>query len=168
MFAFFDQIAMISLLDAATSDLAQLIDRLDLEATPAPMPMSGRPQSFISPSEVDSCTRHCRPLKSPIKTLCASTASVSSLHTICQGYIAAAAVHRADHRIMGFTQRRDSPAKSSSPPKGAKELNEDYTNGARNHRLHQRKRRNKSHHHFPISFHLQGRCCRAPLHKVIG
>ena len=120
---------------AATSDLAQLIDRLDLEATPAQMPMSGRPQSFISPSEVGSRTKHRRPLQSPTKTLCASTANVSSLHTICRGYIIAAAAHRAEHRIMGYTQRRDSPVKSSSPPKCAKELNEDYMNGARNHRL---------------------------------
>ena len=102
---------------------------LILEAMPAQMPMSGRPQPFISPSEVRSHTRHRRPLQSPIKTLCASTVSVSSLHTICQAcYISATAVHRAEHRIMGYTQPRDFPAKSSSPPKGAKELNEDYTN----------------------------------------
>jgi len=121
---------------AATSDLAQLIDRLDLEATPAQMPMNGGPQSFISPSEVGNRTKHRRPLQSPTNTLCASTANVSSLHTICRGYIIAAAVHRAEHRIMGYTQRRDSPVKSSSPPKCAKELNEDYMNVSRNHRLY--------------------------------
>lgn len=42
--------ATTSLLDAATNDLAQLINRLDLQALPDTSPMSGRsPSSFASP-----------------------------------------------------------------------------------------------------------------------
>ena len=70
---------MISLLDAATNDLAQLINRLDLEATPDMTPMSGRSPSSFYPSDVGSPTKYRMTLESPVKTLRANAASVSSL-----------------------------------------------------------------------------------------
>jgi hypothetical protein len=70
---------MISLLDAATNDLAQLINRLDLEATPDMMPMSVRSLSLLHPSEAGSPTKYHITLESPIKTLRADAASISSL-----------------------------------------------------------------------------------------
>ncbi|KAG2365179.1 hypothetical protein BDR07DRAFT_1470529 [Suillus spraguei] len=67
--------AVMSLLDAATNDLAQLINRLDLQATPDMSPMSGRSPSL---SQAGSPTKRMT-LESPIKRLRASAASVSSL-----------------------------------------------------------------------------------------
>ena len=66
-------------ISAATNDLAQLINYLDLEATPDMTPMNGRSPSLMSPSEAGSPTKRHMTLASPIKTLRPSAASVSSL-----------------------------------------------------------------------------------------
>ncbi|OJA11619.1 hypothetical protein AZE42_05475 [Rhizopogon vesiculosus] len=109
--------AMISLLDAATNDLAQLINRLDLEATPDMTPMSGR--SFL-PSEVGSPTRHRMTLESPIKALRASAASVSSLRPYAKTVFTAPARSIGQHIAPWATLNAGiSPAKPSPPPTDA-------------------------------------------------
>ncbi|KAG1847994.1 hypothetical protein C8R48DRAFT_779063 [Suillus tomentosus] len=70
--------AVMSLLDAATNDLAQLINRLDLQATPDMSPLSGRSPSLLASSQAGSPTKRMT-LESPVKRLRASAASVTSL-----------------------------------------------------------------------------------------
>lgn len=77
-----DDNAVISLLDAATNDLAQLINRLDLEATPGSRDLS--PRSNRSPSLLD---QHGSPtplknrltMDSPVRALRTNVASITSL-----------------------------------------------------------------------------------------
>jgi serine/arginine repetitive matrix protein 2 len=57
-----------SLLDAATNDLAQLINRLDLQATPDMSPMSGRSPSLFTSSQAGSPTKRMT-LESPAVTV---------------------------------------------------------------------------------------------------
>ncbi|KAI6028122.1 hypothetical protein EDC04DRAFT_164044 [Pisolithus marmoratus] len=77
-----DDNAVMSLLDAATNDLAQLINRLDLEATPGSRDLS--PRSNRSPSLLD---QHGSPtplknrctMDSPVRARRANVASITSL-----------------------------------------------------------------------------------------
>ncbi|KAH7884200.1 hypothetical protein F5I97DRAFT_1671717 [Phlebopus sp. FC_14] len=79
--------AVMSLLDAATNDLAQLINRLDLEATPGSpdmTPMSQRsPFTLERPGSV-SPSKNRLTLESPVKGLRAGGASVTSLRPYAQ------------------------------------------------------------------------------------
>ncbi|KIJ60131.1 hypothetical protein HYDPIDRAFT_32553 [Hydnomerulius pinastri MD-312] len=77
-----DDNAVISLLDAATNDLAQLINRLDLEATPGTpdmTPMSRRSPFSLERSNNMSPSKNRLTMESPVKGLRASAASVTSL-----------------------------------------------------------------------------------------
>ncbi|KAF9235707.1 hypothetical protein BU15DRAFT_89481 [Melanogaster broomeanus] len=78
--------AVISILDAATNDLAQLINRLDLEATPGSpdkTPMNQRsPFSLERPNGCLSGNRLT--MESPVKGLRATTVSVTSLRPYAQ------------------------------------------------------------------------------------
>ncbi|KAF9219060.1 hypothetical protein BS17DRAFT_439592 [Gyrodon lividus] len=77
-----DDNGVMSLLDAATNDLAQLINRLDLEATPGSpdmTPMSQRsPFSLERPNGAPP-SKNRLTLESPVKGLRANTVSVTSL-----------------------------------------------------------------------------------------
>ncbi|KAL4064764.1 hypothetical protein V8B97DRAFT_2010772 [Scleroderma yunnanense] len=81
-----DDDAVLSLLDAATNDLAQLINKLDLEATPCSRDMS--PRSERSPSALShpdkSPSQNRRTIESPIKSLRAKVASITSLRPYAQ------------------------------------------------------------------------------------
>ncbi|KAI6020976.1 hypothetical protein BKA83DRAFT_4293512 [Pisolithus microcarpus] len=77
-----DDDAVISLLDAATNDLAQLINRLDLEATPGSRDIS--PRSNRSPSLLDqpgspTPSKNRFTMDSPVRALRANVASITSL-----------------------------------------------------------------------------------------
>ena len=72
-----------SLLDAATNDLAQLINRLDLEATPGSRDISPRSARLpLEHPESKSPRRHT--VESPIKSLRAKVASIASLRPYAQ------------------------------------------------------------------------------------
>lgn len=70
-----------SLLDAATNDLAQLINRLDLEATPGSVEMT--PMSHRSPFLLEPCanppSNHRSTAESPVKGLRRTNSSMTSL-----------------------------------------------------------------------------------------
>ncbi|KAI6137090.1 hypothetical protein F5141DRAFT_1230782 [Pisolithus sp. B1] len=77
-----DDNAVISLLDAATNDLAQLINRLDLEATPGSRDIS--PRSNRSPSLLDqpgspTPSKNRFTMDSPVRALRPNVASITSL-----------------------------------------------------------------------------------------
>ncbi|KAG0697268.1 hypothetical protein DFH29DRAFT_160061 [Suillus ampliporus] len=112
--------AVMSLLDAATNDLAQLINRLDLQATPDMSPMSGRSPSLFASSEAGSPTKHRMTLESPVKGLRPSAASVSSLRPYAKT-MSTAAVQSIGQNIAPWATLNAgiSPAKPS-PPRDAK------------------------------------------------
>ncbi|KAI5994634.1 hypothetical protein EDC04DRAFT_2981974 [Pisolithus marmoratus] len=77
-----DDNAVISLLDAAMNDLAQLINRLDLEATPGSQDLS--PRSNHSPSLLDqpgstTPSKNCCTMDSLVRALHMNVASITSL-----------------------------------------------------------------------------------------
>ncbi|KAI6113748.1 hypothetical protein EDD16DRAFT_1802786, partial [Pisolithus croceorrhizus] len=77
-----DDNAVMSLLDAATNDLAQLINRLDLEATPGSRDIS--PRSNRSPSSLDqpgspTPSKNRLTMDSPVRALRPNVASITSL-----------------------------------------------------------------------------------------
>ena len=74
-----------SLLDAATNDLAQLINRLDLEATPGSRDISPRSQrSPLDHSDNKSTPRQRLTIESPIKSLRSKVSSITSLRPYAQ------------------------------------------------------------------------------------
>ncbi|KAG8220621.1 hypothetical protein J3R82DRAFT_2877 [Butyriboletus roseoflavus] len=78
--------AVMSLLDAATNDLAQLINRLDLEATPGSVemtPMSHRSQFFLEPC-ANSSSNNRLTGESPVKGLRRTNSSMTSLRPYVQ------------------------------------------------------------------------------------
>jgi serine/arginine repetitive matrix protein 2 len=82
---FADNAAM-SLLDAATNDLAQLINRLDLEATPGSVevtPISQRSQLLLDPSASSPQNRLLR-AESPVQELRRKNSSITSLRPYAQ------------------------------------------------------------------------------------
>ncbi|KAG6330873.1 hypothetical protein ID866_8216 [Astraeus odoratus] len=77
-----DDIAVLSLLDAATNDLAQLINRLDLEATPGSRdisPRSGRSPSLLDHPYNRDSSENSPNMESPVKGLRTNISSISSL-----------------------------------------------------------------------------------------
>ncbi|KAG1854418.1 hypothetical protein DFJ58DRAFT_787853 [Suillus subalutaceus] len=111
--------AVMSLLDAATNDLAQLINRLDLQATPDMSPMSGRSPSLLASSQAGSPTK-CITLESPVKCLRANAAShIAPWATLNAGISPAKSPSRDSHEAtptFRFTHKRTmSPAPAAEP-----------------------------------------------------
>ncbi|KAG1852085.1 hypothetical protein C8R48DRAFT_357865 [Suillus tomentosus] len=109
-----------SLLDAATNDLAQLINRLDLQATPDMSPLSGRSPSLLASSQAGSPTKRMI-LESPIKRLRASAASVTSLRpyskTISTAVVSSIGQHVAPWAMLnaGISPVKSPPRDSHAP-----------------------------------------------------
>ncbi|KAG2030786.1 hypothetical protein BDR03DRAFT_161432 [Suillus americanus] len=104
--------AVMSLLDAATNDLAQLINRLDLQATPDMSPMSGRSPSLLASSQAGSPTKRMT-LESPVKRLRANAASVTSLRPYAKTISSAVVPSIGQHIAPWATLNAGiSPAKS--------------------------------------------------------
>ncbi|KAF8839757.1 hypothetical protein BDN67DRAFT_736710 [Paxillus ammoniavirescens] len=82
-----DDNGVMSLLDAATNDLAQLINRLDLEATPGTpdmTPMSQRSPFSLGRQNGATPAKNRLTMESPVKGLRANTLSVTSLRPYAQ------------------------------------------------------------------------------------
>lgn len=107
--------AVMSLLDAATNDLAQLINRLDLQATPDMTPMSGRSPSLFNSSQAGSPTKRMT-LESPVKRLRASAASVTSLRPYAKT-ISTAVVPSIGQHIAPWATLNAGISPAKSPPK---------------------------------------------------
>ncbi|KAG9307943.1 hypothetical protein JVU11DRAFT_12818 [Chiua virens] len=81
-----DNDAVMSLLDAATDDLAHLINRLDLEATPGSVEMTpmSRRSSFLSETPTNSASNNRLTAESPVKGLRHKNPSMVSLRPYAQ------------------------------------------------------------------------------------
>jgi hypothetical protein len=111
--------AVMSLLDAATNDLAQLINRLDLQATPDMSPMSGRSPSLFASSQAGSPTKSVTS-ESPVKRLRASAASVTSLRPYAKT-ISTAVVPSIGQHIAPWATLNAGISPAKSPPKDSHE-----------------------------------------------
>ena len=96
---------MISILDAATNDLASLINRLDLEATPAssngtpfrpsPLTLSGSPSRALLPRDDSPVKRRLATKQNPpVPQLPQSKASISSLRPYAKAQVGATSATR--------------------------------------------------------------------------
>ncbi|KAG1849200.1 hypothetical protein F4604DRAFT_1811164 [Suillus subluteus] len=111
--------AVMSLLDAATNDLAQLINRLDLQATPDMSPMSGRSPSLLASSQAGSPTKRIT-LESPVKRLRANAASVTSLRPYAKT-ISTAVVPSIGQHIAPWATLNAGISPAKSPPRDSHE-----------------------------------------------
>ncbi|KAG1727136.1 hypothetical protein EDB19DRAFT_1914356 [Suillus lakei] len=112
--AMYEDENVMSLLDAATNDLAQLINRLDLQATPDMSPMSGCSPSLFASSQPGSPTKRMT-LESPIKRLRANAASVTSLRPYAKTISTAVVPSIGQHIAPWATLNAGiSPAKSDA------------------------------------------------------
>ncbi|KAG2134191.1 uncharacterized protein EDB93DRAFT_1173064 [Suillus bovinus] len=107
--------AVLSLLDAATNDLAQLINRLDLQATPDMSPMSGHSPSLLASPQAGSPTKRMT-LESPVKCLRASAPSITSLRPYAKT-ISTAAVPSIGQHIAPWATLNAGISPAKSPPK---------------------------------------------------
>lgn len=105
--------AVISLLDAATNDLAQLINRLDLEATPGSSHVT--PRSHTSLDYAQS-PRMCAVADSPVKALRANVASISSLRPYGQSLMCKTSEVKLGQHIAPWSTLNASISPSKSPP----------------------------------------------------
>ncbi|KAG2338846.1 hypothetical protein BDR05DRAFT_951659 [Suillus weaverae] len=104
--------AVMSLLDAATNDLAQLINRLDLQATPDMTPMNGRSPSLLASSQAGSPMT----LESPVKRLRPSAASITSLRPYAKT-ISTAVVPSIGQHIAPWATLNAGISPAKSPPR---------------------------------------------------
>ncbi|KAH7920517.1 hypothetical protein BV22DRAFT_1133018 [Leucogyrophana mollusca] len=116
-----DDNAVMSLLDAATNDLAQLINRLDLEATPGTPDMTpvGRSPFSLEKLNETSPTKNRLTMESPMKGLRGSMTSVSSLRPYAQSWAKASSPSTAQNligqNIAPWTTLNASISPSKSP-----------------------------------------------------